>query len=155
MQLRFPVSDVRPAWIDGSAGARPAHSNLPALHNSRSRPPFVSTLHLFSFPPLKSVILSSAVSIGLSGLAVLSRGRTHVPRNVLVRPRDRSPVSFQRPVRVLCSTISVDVLSGSDVAPGICRNSSASLRATVRTDLITGTNVAFTFPVAPLSGLGK
>lgn len=50
MQLRFPVSDVRPAWIDGSAGARPAHSNLPALYSSPSHPPFVSTLHLFFFP---------------------------------------------------------------------------------------------------------
>ena len=49
MQLRFPVSDVRPAWIDGSAGARPAHSNLPALYNSRSHPPFVSILISFSF----------------------------------------------------------------------------------------------------------
>lgn len=38
MRLRFPVSDVRPAWIDGSAGAWPAHSSLPAPYSSH--PPF-------------------------------------------------------------------------------------------------------------------
>lgn len=49
MQLRFPVSDVRPAWIDGSAGARPARSSLPALYNSVS-PCFCPHTHLVFFP---------------------------------------------------------------------------------------------------------
>lgn len=39
MQLRFPVSDVRPAWIDGSAEAWPAHSNLPACTPLSPPPP--------------------------------------------------------------------------------------------------------------------
>lgn len=67
MQLRFPVSDVRPAWIDGSTGARPAHSNLPALYNSRSHPPSASILISFSFSLAVVICPSLHLSPTLSG----------------------------------------------------------------------------------------
>lgn len=73
MQLKFPVSDVRPAWIDGSAGARPAHSNLPALYNSRSHPPFVSILISFSssLPFCLAVVICH--SLHLSAVSVTTK----------------------------------------------------------------------------------